>query len=321
MKSARAAAAILVFALATSSCGSRGDTPLEGAAPPAAIGPLPEGVVARVGAGAIHAESIGRIAALQHVDVRAARDLAVRDALFAGGAEARGLDVAAEVRGVLARRLLRAIRAEVEQIPLTAEELTEAAEAREQYSHVPRAPRARGQRGRHLRRPLARGHERPPRREASRELAIQGPRRPPRAGAHRPMSGSRQPVVIPPPPPPALRPRRTAPRAIKRRRRSPRSSSGSSRPPRAPRPPPSSTSEGETVDYTGNLDTFDIKIAAAHWQIVIAETADTPAIGAIRQMTLRARGRGYVVRRVQENYAVLLILHRRAAFTVSGARL
>ena len=139
MKSMRAAAAILVIAIATSSCGSRGDAPLDGVAAPAAEGPLPEGVVARVGASAIRGESIGRIAALQRVDVHAARDLAVRDALFADGAEARGLDVAAEVRGVLARRLLRTIRAEVEQIPLTAAELTEAAEAREQYSHIPRA--------------------------------------------------------------------------------------------------------------------------------------------------------------------------------------
>jgi hypothetical protein len=139
MRSVRAAAAILVIATATSSCGSRGDAPLAGVAPPAAIGPLPEGVVARVGPSAIHGESIGRIAALQRVDVRAARDLAVRDALLAGGAEARGLDVAADVRGVLARRLLRVIRAEVEQIPLTPEELTEAAEAREQYSHIPRS--------------------------------------------------------------------------------------------------------------------------------------------------------------------------------------
>jgi hypothetical protein len=137
MSSARAAAAILVLSVATLSCGSRGDAPSNAAAIPAAIGPLPEGVVARVGASAIHAESVGRIAALQRVDVRAARDLAVRDALFADGAAARGLDVAADVRGVLARRLLRAIRAEVEQIPLTAAELTEAAEAREQYSHVP----------------------------------------------------------------------------------------------------------------------------------------------------------------------------------------
>jgi hypothetical protein len=75
--------------------------------------------------------------------------------------------------------------------------------------------------------------------------------------------------------------------------------------------------EGETVDYAGRLDTFDLKIAAAHWQIVLAETAETPALGAIRQITLRARGRGYVVRRVDASYAVLIVLHRLASFAVS----
>jgi hypothetical protein len=79
--------------------------------------------------------------------------------------------------------------------------------------------------------------------------------------------------------------------------------------------------EGETVDYAGRLATFDIKIAAAIWQIVIAETAETPAMGSIRQFNLRAGSRGYVVRRVQENYAVLIVLHRRAAFAVSDRAL
>ena len=133
---ARAAAASALAALAIVGCGSRGDAPLD-AAPKAAVGPLPEGVVARVGPRTILGESVGRIAALQHLDVQAARDLAVRDALFAGGAEARHLDVSADVRSVLARRYLRAIRAEAESTPLSAAELTEAAEAREQRTHVP----------------------------------------------------------------------------------------------------------------------------------------------------------------------------------------
>jgi hypothetical protein len=135
---ARAAAAIVTAALAIASCSSRGDVPPE-AAPKAAVGPLPEGIVARVGPSVIHGESVGRIAALQHVDVQAARDLAVRDALFAGGAEARHLDVTADVRSVLARRFLRSIRAEVERTPPSAEELTEAAAAREQRLGIPRA--------------------------------------------------------------------------------------------------------------------------------------------------------------------------------------
>lgn len=139
---ARAAAAILAvavaIAIATGACGSRGEAPPD-AAPKAAVAALPEGIVARVGASAIHGTSVGRIAALQHLDAPAARDLAVRDALFASGAEARGLDVTADVRSVLARRLLESIRAEAERAPLTADELTEAAERREQRGNIPRA--------------------------------------------------------------------------------------------------------------------------------------------------------------------------------------
>ena len=120
---ARAAATIVITAIATGACGSSGEAPLD-AAPRAAVGPLPEGIVARVGSSAIHGESVGRIAALQHLDLPAARDVAVRDALFAG---------------VLARRLLRSIRDEAERAPLTADELTEAAERREQRGGVPRA--------------------------------------------------------------------------------------------------------------------------------------------------------------------------------------
>lgn len=135
---ARAAAAIATGTLAIASCSSRGDVPPD-AAPKAAVGPLPEGVVARVGPSVIHSESVGRIAALQHVDVQAARDVAVRDALFAGGAESRHLDVSADVRSVLARRLLRSIRAEVERAPLSADELTAAAASREHRVGVPQA--------------------------------------------------------------------------------------------------------------------------------------------------------------------------------------
>jgi hypothetical protein len=139
MKRARAAAATLITAaIATGACGSREDAP-PFVAPLAVSGRLPEGIVARVGPSTIHGESVGRIAALQRVDVRAARDLAVRDALFADGAEARGLDVTADVRSVLARRLLRSIRVDVEKTPLTAAELTEAAERREQRNQLPAA--------------------------------------------------------------------------------------------------------------------------------------------------------------------------------------
>jgi hypothetical protein len=136
LKRTRVAAAILTAVMAPSACGSRGDATTQ-AAPPIASGPLPDGIVARVGADSIRGESVARIAALQHVDVRSARERAVRDALFAAAATADGIDVEASVRGVLARRLLRSLRAEAEKTPITADELTAAAERREQRGNIP----------------------------------------------------------------------------------------------------------------------------------------------------------------------------------------
>lgn len=75
--------------------------------------------------------------------------------------------------------------------------------------------------------------------------------------------------------------------------------------------------EGETVDYAGRLDPFELKITAAHWLIVLSETAEAAQLGPIQRLTVRARGRAYYVRRLEENYAVVLVLHPRAAFAVS----
>jgi len=75
--------------------------------------------------------------------------------------------------------------------------------------------------------------------------------------------------------------------------------------------------EGETVDYAGRLDPFELKITAAHWLIVLSETSEAFRLGPIQRITVRAQGRAYYVRRLAENYAVVLVLHPRAAFAVS----
>jgi len=75
--------------------------------------------------------------------------------------------------------------------------------------------------------------------------------------------------------------------------------------------------EGETVDYAGRLAPFDLKITAAQWLIVLAETAELAKLGPIQGLTVRAHGRGYYMRRLEEGYAVILVLHPRAAFAVS----
>lgn len=72
---------------------------------------LESGVVARVGDEAIVDHDVARIAAAQGVSVSAARDLAIRDALFAVHAKADGLEstrnVQLMINAALARRMLR----------------------------------------------------------------------------------------------------------------------------------------------------------------------------------------------------------------------
>lgn len=72
--------------------------------------------------------------------------------------------------------------------------------------------------------------------------------------------------------------------------------------------------EGETVDYAGRLDPFDVKVAAAHWQIVLAALPETLAP---RSISIRARATGFVLRPLDEGYALVLILHPLATFAVS----
>lgn len=103
-----------------------------GSAPSGALGPS---IAARVGALEIPIETVARIAAAQAVEPARARDLAVRDALFASEAESRGisddLSMRAAIRGSHARALLHdfyaaALRAG----PVTDAELREATERR-----------------------------------------------------------------------------------------------------------------------------------------------------------------------------------------------
>ncbi len=71
--------------------------------------------------------------------------------------------------------------------------------------------------------------------------------------------------------------------------------------------------EGETVDYAGHLEPFDLKVAAAHWQIVLVELA--PLTIQARQITIRSERRSYILRCLPERYALVILLSRRAGFT------
>lgn len=76
-------------------------------------------------------------------------------------------------------------------------------------------------------------------------------------------------------------------------------------------------SEGETVDYAGLGDPFDVKVAAAHLRIVIRELEGFGKLGAPRWLVVRGGRRSIVTRSLPDGYALVLLLRRRAGFTSS----
>jgi hypothetical protein len=74
--------------------------------------------------------------------------------------------------------------------------------------------------------------------------------------------------------------------------------------------------EGETVDYWGKMDPFDLRITAAHLQIELGHVTRL-RLGAVRTFMLRCARRSYVVRVLHDDYAIIVVLSRRAGFTAS----
>lgn len=74
---------------------------------------------------------------------------------------------------------------------------------------------------------------------------------------------------------------------------------------------------GETVDYAGLVDPFDLKLAAAHLQILLRQLEDIGSLGAPRSLVIRSARRTLVARGLPEGYVLVLLLRRRAGFTAS----
>jgi hypothetical protein len=70
--------------------------------------------------------------------------------------------------------------------------------------------------------------------------------------------------------------------------------------------------EGETVDYAGLLSPYEIKVAAAEWRIVmtVVHEATMPAFRHVTGITVRARGRSFLIEAMPDGYAVALCLPR-----------
>jgi hypothetical protein len=77
-------------------------------------------------------------------------------------------------------------------------------------------------------------------------------------------------------------------------------------------------SEGETVDYAGKLGSFDVRVAAAEWRVVLAQVEQSSVSGwnPTDEVVVRAQKQSFLVSSLSEGYAIVLILPRRA-FRVS----
>lgn len=77
-------------------------------------------------------------------------------------------------------------------------------------------------------------------------------------------------------------------------------------------------SEGETVDYAGNIDPFEIKIAAAEMSILLSVLRQTPVLQwrDTEEVTVRGTKRTFYAHVLEDGYAVVLALPPRA-FTIS----
>lgn len=76
-------------------------------------------------------------------------------------------------------------------------------------------------------------------------------------------------------------------------------------------------SEGETVDYAGRGDPFDLRVAAAHVQIAVRDVARLEHLAEPRWLILRGGQKSVAAAALPDGYTLMLLLRPRAAFTVS----
>jgi len=75
---------------------------------------------------------------------------------------------------------------------------------------------------------------------------------------------------------------------------------------------------GETVDYAGLCEPFDVKVAAAHMRIVLNDLEEYGALGHPRWLVVRGQKKSFIARRLPDGYALVVLLHRRAGFALSS---
>lgn len=72
--------------------------------------------------------------------------------------------------------------------------------------------------------------------------------------------------------------------------------------------------EGETVDYAGAGDPYDLRVAAAHLRIVLDQTTGKAELASVKSLLLRAARASFSVHTLPEGYALVVRLCRGAGF-------
>lgn len=76
-------------------------------------------------------------------------------------------------------------------------------------------------------------------------------------------------------------------------------------------------SEGETVDYSGRGEPFDMRVAAAHLQLLVQDLARLEKLGEPRWLVIRGARKSIAATALAEGYALCILLEPRAAFSIS----
>jgi hypothetical protein len=72
--------------------------------------------------------------------------------------------------------------------------------------------------------------------------------------------------------------------------------------------------EGETVDYWALLPPFDVKVAAAHWRVVVDEIRQRQPLAESTFVAILAARGSYHVHVLPEGYALVILFSRAAGF-------
>jgi hypothetical protein len=70
--------------------------------------------------------------------------------------------------------------------------------------------------------------------------------------------------------------------------------------------------EGETVDYAGCLEPFEIRVAAAEWRLVLQCANGGNTLGAVSRLLFRGGSKSYAVYGIADGYALVLQIPRRS---------